>query len=69
MYSWFAVFFPLMDPILVKDKEKLLIRVWRKTKPEKVWYEWQVDLISDTNTVLKSTIVHNVDGERLSILK
>jgi hypothetical protein len=53
----------------VKDKEKLLIRVWRKTKPEKVWYEWQVDLISDTNTVLKSTIVHNVDGERLSILK
>lgn len=40
MYSWFPMYFPLMEPVEVGAGDKVLVHLWRKISPKCVWYEW-----------------------------
>ena len=40
MFSWFPMFFPIKQPQLVRQGEKIVIDFWRVVEPTKVWYEW-----------------------------
>ena len=42
MYSWYPLFFPLMNPIQVKKGDVVELRMWRCCSPQTVWYEWIV---------------------------
>jgi protein arginine N-methyltransferase 5 len=42
MFSWFPLFFPLRVPVEVRQGDTLEVRMWRRTKPNRVWYEWAV---------------------------
>lgn len=40
MFSWFPYYFPLHEPIKVKNGDNVTIHLWRKTEKKCVWYEW-----------------------------
>lgn len=40
MESWFPVFIPLDQPVLLKKGSKIELHFWRKESPSSVWYEW-----------------------------
>lgn len=40
MYSWFPLFFPLREPLIVPRDSLLKCNIWRKTDSNSVWYEW-----------------------------
>ncbi|XVE71417.1 hypothetical protein DITRI_Ditri10aG0148500 [Diplodiscus trichospermus] len=42
MFSWFAIFFPLRQPICVEPGSPLEVHFWRCGGSTKVWYEWCV---------------------------
>ena len=42
MFSWFPMFFPLKNPIMVKEKEKIKLDFWRIVDASQIWYEWVV---------------------------
>ncbi|GKV37749.1 hypothetical protein SLEP1_g45739 [Rubroshorea leprosula] len=42
MFSWFAIFFPLRQPVCVRAGSPLEVHFWRCCGPTKVWYEWCV---------------------------
>ena len=42
MYSWFPMYFPLMDPVECDRGDKVVVHLWRKVSPECVWYEWGI---------------------------
>ncbi|KNC46185.1 protein arginine N-methyltransferase 5 [Thecamonas trahens ATCC 50062] len=55
MYSWFPIYFPILEPIHGKAGEPVELHIWRKTTTSKVWYEWAF-----TSPV--PTRVHNPKG-------
>ncbi|XVF48118.1 hypothetical protein PTKIN_Ptkin03bG0165400 [Pterospermum kingtungense] len=55
MFSWFAIFFPLRQPICVKPGSPLEVHFWRCCGSTKVWYEWSV-------TSPWSSPIHNSNG-------
>ena len=40
MYSWFPIYFPIINPIKIKKNDKLTVHLWRKTNKKCIWYEW-----------------------------
>lgn len=42
MFSWFAIFFPLRQPVYVRPGSSLEVHFWRCSASTKVWYEWCV---------------------------
>lgn len=40
MASWFPIFFPLRDPVLVLAGAAVEVLLWRCCGPGHVWYEW-----------------------------
>ncbi|XVF19007.1 hypothetical protein REPUB_Repub11eG0073800 [Reevesia pubescens] len=42
MFSWFAIFFPLRQPICVQPGSPLEVHFWRCCGSTKIWYEWCV---------------------------
>jgi protein arginine N-methyltransferase 5 len=42
MFSWFPIFFPLVNPIPVKAGQELTVNFWRRVSPTHVWYEFSV---------------------------
>lgn len=61
MFSWFPLYFPLREPILVPDGSTIVASVWRKTQDARVWYEWSAQVIRE-NQVLALTHIHNPNG-------
>lgn len=55
MFSWFAIFFPLRQPVCVKPGSPLEVHFWRCCGSSKVWYEWCV-------TSSPSGPIHNCNG-------
>eukprot|EP00241_Pyramimonas_parkeae_P004115 CAMPEP_0114238944 /NCGR_PEP_ID=MMETSP0058-20121206/8189_1 /TAXON_ID=36894 /ORGANISM="Pyramimonas parkeae, CCMP726" /LENGTH=666 /DNA_ID=CAMNT_0001351077 /DNA_START=112 /DNA_END=2109 /DNA_ORIENTATION=- len=55
MFSWFPIYFPMIEPIHVPVGRKVEAHFWRCVSSSKVWYEWTV-------TSPKATPVHNVNG-------
>lgn len=42
MGSWYSMFLPIINPVLLKKGESFSIEIWRKCGDIKVWYEWEV---------------------------
>jgi len=40
MFSWFPIFFPLRNPIKLRQKDDLQLHFWRLNNKKHVWYEW-----------------------------
>lgn len=55
MFSWFPAFFPLINPILLRQGEELQVNFWRFSDKHKVWYEWCVAKPYQSN-------IHNING-------
>ncbi|XP_054788673.1 protein arginine N-methyltransferase 1.5 isoform X2 [Prosopis cineraria] len=55
MFSWFAIFFPLRDPVHVQPGATLEVHFWRCCGSTKVWYEWCV-------TSPSPSPIHNSSG-------
>jgi len=55
MFSWFPAFFPIKNPIYVREGEKVELHFWRKVDKTKVWYEWCL-------TSPQQTPIHNPGG-------
>lgn len=53
MMSWYPFFLPINEALYLKKDETFTIEIWRKTDPDKVWYEWRVN----------EGEIHNKDGE------
>lgn len=69
MYSWFPLFFPLREPLLVPCGSLLKSYIWRKTDTKSVWYEWYAEVIDkNTGNVTNSSNLHNPKGRSSKIL-
>lgn len=74
MFSWFPLFFPLHEPLLVPVGASLKVQVWRKHDAQAVWYEWCVQVFSKqqngSEVVLAASPIHNPGGRsyRVSLL-
>ena len=55
MFSWFPIFFPLREPVLLPPGAAVEAHMWRVVGGHKVWYEWAV-------TSPAATAVHNTGG-------
>jgi protein arginine N-methyltransferase 5 len=44
MYSWFPMYFPIRDPILLRTGQTLVVEMRRVADADehRVWYEWQI---------------------------
>lgn len=62
MISWFPMFFPLCDPVLLADDATIEVNFQRKLDNQKVWYEWQL-------SAPKKSDWHNRDGLNHPIFK
>jgi type II protein arginine methyltransferase len=61
MFSWFPLFFPFRDPLLVPAGSNVTAKIWRKTKNDRVWYEWCAQ-VHRKGEVLSVTPIHNPNG-------
>lgn len=43
LFSWFPMFFPVIEPCFVKAGEEITVDFWRKVDENKVWYEWRAN--------------------------
>jgi len=60
MFSWFPVYFPIKDTMLVKSGNIISVHFWRCCDEHKVWYEWCV-------SSPKQTPIYNCKGKSNSI--
>ncbi|XP_022176047.1 protein arginine N-methyltransferase 5-like [Myzus persicae] len=60
MFSWFPVYFPIKDTMLVKSGNIISVHFWRCCDEHKVWYEW---CVSSPN----QTPIYNCQGKSNSI--
>lgn len=60
MFSWFPIYFPIKDTMLVKSGNIISVHFWRCCDNYKVWYEWCV-------SSPKQTPVYNCAGKSNSI--
>ena len=62
MFSWFPLYFPLQEPVMVPTGAKVQTHMWRKTADRRVWYEWSATVVGPGGAVLSATRVHNPGG-------
>ena len=65
MFSWFPLYFPLREPLLVPPKASINCSIWRRSDSERVWYEWCAEVTSNEGAeevVLSTCYVHNPAG-------
>ncbi|ESN96246.1 hypothetical protein HELRODRAFT_68344 [Helobdella robusta] len=55
MFSWFPIYFPLKEPILLKKTDILTVHFWRLVNEKNVWYEW-------CTSTPQQTHIHNPKG-------
>jgi len=55
MFSWFPIFFPLPDPVYVREGESVELHMWRVVDGNRMYYEWAL-----TSPV--ATKIYNVNG-------
>lgn len=60
MFSWFPIYFPIKDTMLVKSGNTISVHFWRCCDEHKVWYEWCV-------YSPKQTPIYNCNGKSNSI--
>ena len=60
MFSWFPIYFPLVQPLALPAEQPLQAHMWRCQSAHDVWYEWAV---SEPVT----THVHNSMGRSYKV--
>jgi len=60
MFSWFSLYFPIKDPMFLKEGDTLSVNFWRRVGRRDVWYEWAIDSP-------RATMVHNPGGRSYKI--
>lgn len=60
MFSWFPIYFPIIEPVFVRAGELITFNVWRLSDNANVWYEW-------CTSSPKPSFVHNIKGRSLAI--
>lgn len=60
MFSWFPIYFPIQDPLYLREGEKLRVHFWRACNTKNVWYEWCI-----TDPVTQQ--IHNPKGRSYTI--
>lgn len=76
MYSWFPLYFPLREPLIVPPDSMIRCNMWRKSDSTdssyqggSVWYEWHAEVIdTSSNNVISSSCLHNPRGRSSKIL-
>ena len=75
MYSWFPLYFPLREPIIVPEGCSIRCNIWRKTDAKNpsqiggsVWYEWHVEILDGNSSVINCSNLHNPGGRSSKIL-
>eukprot|EP00554_Chaetoceros_debilis_P007417 CAMPEP_0194072662 /NCGR_PEP_ID=MMETSP0149-20130528/342_1 /TAXON_ID=122233 /ORGANISM="Chaetoceros debilis, Strain MM31A-1" /LENGTH=733 /DNA_ID=CAMNT_0038752563 /DNA_START=93 /DNA_END=2294 /DNA_ORIENTATION=+ len=62
MFSWFPLYFPLKEPLLVPPGSSVRANIWRKCDDKRVWYEWCADIISEDSQIINISNLHNPNG-------
>ncbi|XP_043200596.1 protein arginine N-methyltransferase 5-like [Amphibalanus amphitrite] len=60
MFSWFPIFFPIREPMEVKQGERVQVSFWRLSNARNVWYEWSVN-------APRTLPIHNPNGRSYTI--
>lgn len=76
MYSWFPLYFPLREPLIVPGGAMVRCNIWRKSDANaspnqggSVWYEWYAEVIDKrTDKVISASNLHNPCGRSCKIL-
>ena len=61
MHSWFPMYFPIKSVLSCKDHD-LVVRVWRCSSSDRVWYEWELSLESN-GSLIQTSGLHNPNGK------
>lgn len=43
MFSWFPLYIPLENPLVLTSGEEITVKIWRRVSRTRAWYEWTVD--------------------------
>jgi len=60
MFSWFPIFFPLRNPVKLKQSDEIELHFWRLNNGKQVWYEWCI-------TKPVAVPIHNPNGRSYTI--
>ncbi len=60
MFSWFPLYFPLREPLIVPPGADVKANIWRKCDSTRVWYEWCAEISGDD--ILSVSHLHNPNG-------
>ncbi|KAH3667838.1 hypothetical protein WICMUC_005238 [Wickerhamomyces mucosus] len=68
LISWFPMFFPIENPLYVKDNTLLKISMSRNRDENRVWYDWSLESF-EKHFKLRTGIckTHNSDGQGFNI--
>ncbi len=61
MFSWFPIYFPFREPLRVPAGSSITVNMWRKTRDNKVWFEWSA-VVHRNGEIIATTPVHNPNG-------
>mmetsp|Transcript_4466 Transcript_4466/g.10772 ORF Transcript_4466/g.10772 Transcript_4466/m.10772 type:complete len:666 (-) Transcript_4466:111-2108(-) len=61
MFSWFPIYFPFREPLRLPAGSNIRVKMWRKTKEKKVWFEWCA-IVHRDGEIIATTPVHNPNG-------
>lgn len=61
MFSWFPLYFPFREPLHVPVGSNVSVKMWRKTREGRVWYEWCAK-VHRRGEVIATTPIHNPNG-------
>ena len=61
MFSWFPIYFPFREPLRIPARSNISVNMWRKTKENKVWFEWCAKVHRD-GEIIATTPIHNPNG-------
>ena len=67
LHSWFPIFFPIREALLVEPKDVVHVYLWRCKSETKVWYEWSIGVQSSATGAMRITGIHNPKGRAYSI--
>lgn len=62
MFSWFPIFFPVVQPVEITKDSIVTVHFWRLTDSEKVWYEWSVVVQDKDKQETYVSPIHNPGG-------
>lgn len=60
MKSWYSIYFPLKEPVILKKDDRIEVAFWRKCDENKVWYEYQLIAPKESKIINEDGKVHPI---------